>query len=76
MEPAKDMLLPDFYNDITRPIALQLGSFQFSEENNNGEPVQGPVQLEGGARYIGQFINGMREGRGKQVWEDYSLYEG
>lgn len=78
MELAKggELLQPDFYNDITRPIALQLGSFQFSDENNNGQAIQGPVQLEGGARYIGQFVSGVREGRGKQVWEDFSLYEG
>lgn len=29
-----------------------------------------------GVRYIGQFSNGLRHGKGKQVWEDYSLYEG
>lgn len=76
MEPAKgiEMLQPDFYNDITRPIALQLGPFKFSDENPAELPIQGPIQLEGGARYIGQFVNGVREGRGKQVWEDYSLY--
>jgi hypothetical protein len=32
--------------------------------------------MEGGAKYVGQFHNGMRNGRGKQVWEDFSLYEG
>ncbi len=29
-----------------------------------------------GVRYIGQFNNGMRNGKGKQVWDDFSLYEG
>lgn len=30
--------------------------------------------MENGTKYIGQFHEGMRNGRGKQVWEDYSLY--
>ena len=32
--------------------------------------------MENGTKYVGQFFNGMRNGRGKQVWEDFSLYEG
>lgn len=32
--------------------------------------------MEEGVRYIGQFNNGMRNGKGKQVLQDYTLYEG
>jgi hypothetical protein len=30
--------------------------------------------MENGTKYIGQFDKGMRNGRGKQVWDDFSLY--
>ena len=30
--------------------------------------------MENNTKYIGEFHNGMRNGRGKQVWEDFSLY--
>jgi hypothetical protein len=32
--------------------------------------------MEDGSKYIGQFLNGVRSGKGKQVWPDFSLYEG
>jgi len=32
--------------------------------------------MENGTKYVGEFDRGMRNGRGKQVWDDYSLYEG
>jgi len=30
--------------------------------------------MEHGTRYIGQFHNGLRNGLGKQVWPDFTLY--
>lgn len=30
--------------------------------------------MEDGAKYVGQFLNGVRSGKGKQVWPDFSLY--
>lgn len=47
---------------------MQLGPFKYSEGDNNTAPMQGPITLEGGARYVGQFADGIRKGKGKQVW--------
>lgn len=66
----------DFYNEKTKEIASRLGPFKFDEEEHHNFVSQGPVDMGNGVRYIGQFSNGMRNGRGKQVWEDFSLYEG
>ena len=38
--------------------------------------VRGPVTLESEAVYEGEWLNGLRDGMGKQKWPDGSLYEG
>lgn len=35
-----------------------------------------PITLENGAVYTGEWKNGMRDGKGIQVWPDESKYEG
>lgn len=65
---------PNFYNEITREVATKLGPFEYHDEETGSFITKGPIQLENGTTYIGQFHNGMRNGRGKQVWEDFSLY--
>lgn len=55
-------------------MALQLGPFEYSDDQNGKFVTKGPLTLENGTVYIGQFFNGMRNGRGKQVWPDFSLY--
>jgi len=65
---------PNFYNDITREVATRLGPFEYNDDLPNQFITKGPIQLENGTTYIGQFFNGMRNGRGKQVWDDFSLY--
>ena len=37
---------------------------------------KGPVQLDSGALYQGEWMNGVRDGQGKQEWLDGSRYEG
>lgn len=39
-------------------------------------PTLGPYELEGHAIYIGQWKNGNKHGKGKQIWSDGSIYEG
>lgn len=34
------------------------------------------VTLENGAVYIGEWKNGLRDGKGTQIWPDGSKYEG
>ena len=64
---------PDFYNDITRAKALELGEFKYNNDEKPGI-YKGPILMEDGCKYIGQFYNGVRSGRGRQVWPDFSLY--
>ncbi len=66
----------DFYNEKTKGIAKKLGPFKFEDDTTQSFVSQGPIDMGNGIRYIGQFKNGMRNGRGKQVWEDFTLYEG
>ena len=35
-----------------------------------------PIQLDSGAVYDGEWMNGVRDGHGKQEWLDGSRYEG
>ena len=35
-----------------------------------------PINLDSGAVYEGEWLNGVRDGQGKQEWLDGSRYEG
>ena len=61
---------------MTREAATRIGPFEYSDEQIPPFITKGPIDMENGIRYIGQFSNGMRNGKGKQVWQDYTLYEG
>lgn len=78
LDPKEDYSLQpeDFYNDITKKIAIQLGPFKANDEDLPPFITKGPIKMENGAMYVGQFSNGMRNGKGKQVWPDFTLYEG
>lgn len=53
---------------------------QFAQEgeqmDDNGRITRGPVTLKNGAVYTGQWLNGVRDGFGSQMWPDGSKYEG
>ena len=38
--------------------------------------TKGPIEMEDKTKYYGSLKNGVKHGLGKQVWPDYSLYEG
>ena len=46
------------------------------EVDENGRVTRGPVTLKNGAIYTGQWLNGVRDGFGSQMWPDGSRYEG
>ena len=60
-------------------ILGQLGEFDYGNIIENMDLDYRQLQLlETGAQYEGQYIKGknVREGRGKQIWADGSVYEG
>jgi hypothetical protein len=44
--------------------------------DENGRITKGPFTLKNGAVYTGQWLMGMRDGFGTQLWPDGSRYEG
>ena len=71
-----------FYNENVNQILQQLGDFDYGNNNNDDQITNLEYKslqlLETGAQYEGQFKKGtdLREGRGKQIWADGSIYEG
>lgn len=73
--------MPDFMNDIARQTEVSLGPFLYDADEsqlNVSELVKrGPYELDNGAIYHGQWTKeGLRQGRGIQIWRDGSKYEG
>ncbi|TNV71041.1 hypothetical protein FGO68_gene14067 [Halteria grandinella] len=64
-------------NPIVQAIAEKLGPFHYTQDDQS-LPTQPPFKLQNGAVYIGQWNirTQEREGNGRQIWEDGSLYEG
>ena len=46
------------------------------EMRNGIREVKGPMHLDSGAVYEGEWLNQVRDGEGKQEWLDGSRYEG
>ena len=63
-----------------REIEEQQGPFSFGhdEVKNRGRRVFQEVDIENGAKYFGEInpVNQEKDGKGKQVWPDGSVYEG
>ena len=58
---------------------LDHGGFAHEGELGSGAPQREslpPMTLPSGAIYTGQWLNGMKDGYGHQVWPDGSKYEG
>lgn len=51
-----------------------MGIYSIQDINEPNVIKRGPLIMEDGNKYFGQFKLGKRHGKGKQVWEDYSLY--
>ena len=52
----------------------KLGVYDLPDSKEPGLVLKGPVNMEDGKRYVGQFKGTKRHGKGKLVWDDYSLY--
>ena len=76
-EKIKDLI----YNRLNN-VALEnfetLGEFIYNSDlpEDKIEKIEGPIELENGAIYIGQWKNNLRNGRGQQIWSDGSIYQG
>lgn len=70
---------PDIANSQVLAAYKKNGPFKFTVQQlpeDENLPVLGPYQIENDIVYIGQWKNGVRHGKGKQLWKDGSLYEG
>jgi len=74
--------MPDYSNELTRITETRLGVFNFDayEEPKYSGPLEekGPMELDNGAVYKGQWNKEtrMREGKGTQIWRDGAKYSG
>lgn len=72
--------MPDYSNEATRATEKQVGAFEYDEDEAQYGPdliERGPYELDNGAIYKGFWSReGLRQGRGVQVWHDGSKYEG
>lgn len=73
--------MPDYSNEASRITEQTLGPFKYDVNDgkldNPNLIVRGPYVLDNGAIYKGKWTKeGLRSGRGEQVWPDGSKYEG
>jgi len=54
----------------------QYGVQEGEQVDQDGRVTRGPVTLKNGAIYTGNWLNGVRDGLGSQMWPDGSRYEG
>lgn len=71
---AKLFELPECCPPAVRETYQKLGPFEMFDLSECEIPE--PRQLEGGILYQGQWVDGEKEGFGRQVWPDGSIYEG
>ena len=69
---------PKVTNVNVQAVLEKLGDYlpPITEEESQKNPIQGPFRFENDAVYLGQMLNNKREGRGKMIWADGSMYEG
>lgn len=70
--------IPDYSNPFTKATESRLGQFQYSPLSFSQDLVtRKPCQMANGAIYEGEWTHeGLRQGKGCQVWEDGTKYIG
>lgn len=72
--------MPDHSNAATRATEARLGPFVFDRlDSEVPQDIidRGPFELDNGAIFHGQWTkDGLREGKGTQIWKDGSKYVG
>ena len=71
--------VPENMNIVAKNLEEKLGPYSFNMAPRELAPnrkMRNPVEFDNGTIYIGEWANGLREGKGKQIWTDGSIYEG
>lgn len=72
--------MPDYSNSATRATEQKLGKFEYNlpaSPSSKNLIERGPYELDNGAIYVGEWTKeGLRHGKGLQIWKDGSKYEG
>jgi len=70
--------MPEITNPDSKTTLQNIGPFDFSkfETTKLGETKLGPHLLDDKSVYEGEWSNGKKHGKGKQIWIDGSIYEG
>lgn len=78
LENSEQGNIMDFVNQTVAQIYQQKGAFKAPTSTGGNVERRALTTLENGARYEGEWnkSSGEREGYGKQVWADGSMYEG
>lgn len=72
--------IPNYSNQATRQSERQAGPFKYDEDRRHESEdliTRGPYELDNGSVYQGQWSReGLRQGRGIQIWPDGAKFEG
>ena len=72
--------MPDHSNEATRTTEARLGVFLFDRQESprtHQVIARGPYEMDNGAIYQGEWTKeGLRSGKGTQIWKDGSKYTG
>lgn len=82
-ENSFEFLQPPMYDcpEVMR-IREESGAFRYEEYTDMNDKLSGSrekrpmVTIDNEAKYQGEWVNNVRDGRGYQIWPDGSLYEG
>ena len=73
-------VMPDYSNHATKETEKKLGAMVYDQPDTPTTKTlisRGPYELDNGAIYVGEWTkDGLRHGKGLQIWKDGSKYEG
>jgi hypothetical protein len=74
--------MPQITNYKSLQTLKRIGDFDYDSKPDLSPAADddlitlGPYELDHKAVFEGQWKNGLRHGKGKQIWDDGSIYEG
>lgn len=82
VKPAKEGVkldkMPDYFNPLTKEKLEKLEKFQYSRTEYDVKDAisEGPIEFDSKYVYEGEWKDGVKAGKGRQLWRDGSYYEG